>query len=91
MNEKVPSDEPTITFGVLLNGEFSNGVLEKGPLANTPEASEFRSFWGDKTDLRRFQDGSICEAVLWPADSLAAQRSVVEQIVKYLLKRYWKF
>jgi U3 small nucleolar RNA-associated protein 22 len=43
------------------------------PLEN-PEISSskslFRLFWGNKCELRRFQDGSIVEAVVWDANPL---------------------
>jgi len=51
------------------------------------QAAEFREFWGDKSELRRFQDGSISEAVVWlDAKASVAQRRVVcKSIVEYLL------
>ena len=29
------------------------------------KAEGFRSWWGEKAELRRFKDGSILEAVVW--------------------------
>jgi U3 small nucleolar RNA-associated protein 22 len=52
------------------------------------QAEEFRKFWGSKSELRRFQDGGICEAVLWlEKSSIAKKQLVCEQIVKYVLER----
>lgn len=43
--------------------------LDLGPPADSGEAARaFRAFWGDKAELRRFQDGLIAEAVVWEAD-----------------------
>ncbi|XP_064421100.1 nucleolar protein 6 isoform X2 [Latimeria chalumnae] len=75
-----------LSFGLLLDSEFAADVLDKGPQADQPEAAEFRSFWGEKSELRRFQDGSICEAVVWPAQNLYEKRLVPEQIIRHLLQ-----
>jgi len=51
------------------------------------KAEEFRSFWREKSDLRRFPDGSIREAVVWPSNSLADRRMIGSCIVKHILSR----
>ena len=51
------------------------------------QAGEFRGFWGERSELRRFQDGSINEAVVWRGRSVAERRGVVTQIVAHLLHR----
>ncbi|KAM4808387.1 nucleolar protein 6 [Rhinophrynus dorsalis] len=75
-----------LSVGFLLSTEFCSSLLEKGPPADSAEASEFQKFWGQKSELRRFQDGSICEAVVWPGDSLREKRAIPELIVKHLLE-----
>jgi hypothetical protein len=41
-------------------------AVDIGPPADQEvPARAFREFWGDRSELRRFQDGSICEAVVW--------------------------
>ncbi|CAH2258725.1 jg5406 [Pararge aegeria aegeria] len=74
-----------LSFGLILNPENAINIVDKGPPANLPEAEEFRAFWGDKSELRRFQDGSITEACVWDASTLAERRSISRQIVDYLL------
>ena len=49
---------------------------------------KFRSFWGEMAELRRFQDGSICEAVVWDCKTVAERRRVVGKIVKLILNRF---
>ena len=44
-------------------------------------------FWGDKAELRRFQDGSINEAVVWRGGSVGERRGVVTQVITHLLNR----
>ncbi|XP_013142491.1 PREDICTED: nucleolar protein 6 [Papilio polytes] len=73
--------EDKLSFGLVLNSENVMKIVDKGPPANLPESEEFRSFWGEKSELRRFQDGSITEAVVWAADS----RALPTQIVDYLM------
>ncbi|XP_050563748.1 nucleolar protein 6 [Spodoptera frugiperda] len=78
--------EEKLSFGLVLNPENSMNVVEKGPPANLPEAEQFRAFWGDKSELRRFQDGSITETCVWEGETMAERRTVTTQIVNYLMK-----
>jgi len=63
------------------------GVITKGPSAeNASEAASFRAFWGKKSELRRFQDGSIVETLDW-----TSSKSVCEDIASYVLETQWPF
>uniref|UniRef100_A0A8B9CI43 Nucleolar protein 6 n=1 Tax=Anser brachyrhynchus TaxID=132585 RepID=A0A8B9CI43_9AVES len=77
-------DVGPLTFGLLFVPEFAASTLEKGPQADRPEAVEFWNFWGEKSELRRFQDGTICEAVVWEASTVCQKRLIPEQIVRHL-------
>jgi U3 small nucleolar RNA-associated protein 22 len=57
------------------------------------KAFEFREFWGKKSEVRRFQDGSISKAVVWKNGSatLAQKRMICQQIVTYLLNEKFGF
>ncbi|XP_069482963.1 nucleolar protein 6 [Ambystoma mexicanum] len=78
-------DIDLLSFGLILRPEYYNSVLEKGPEADSPKAVEFQRFWGERSELRRFQDGSVCEAVVWAATTIHEKRLIPEQIVKHLL------
>uniref|UniRef100_A0A8C7XNX7 Nucleolar protein 6 n=1 Tax=Oryzias sinensis TaxID=183150 RepID=A0A8C7XNX7_9TELE len=78
--------QPPLSFGLLLKPELASCILEKGPAADNPKAVEFRQLWGSRSELRRFQDGSITEAVLWEGESMCQRRLVPQQIVTYLLQ-----
>lgn len=52
------------------------------------KATAFRSFWGSISELRRFQDGSINEAVVWESSCDAEGRRIVEKIIVHLLNRF---
>ncbi|XP_036597850.1 nucleolar protein 6 [Trichosurus vulpecula] len=75
-----------LSLGLLLQPEGLVSVLEMGPEADHPEAADFRQFWGSRSELRRFQDGSIREAVLWKAESMAEKRLLPHQVITHLLK-----
>lgn len=63
----------------------ANRTVDHGPAAeNKQEAAVFRKFWGEKSELRRFKDGSITESVVWPLKDV----SVTEQIIRYILQHH---
>ncbi|EDO40309.1 predicted protein [Nematostella vectensis] len=83
--------QDSVTIGLILDTDHSDSILDYGPPGdNTLEAAIFREFWGSKSELRRFKDGSILEAVVWPSSSAGERRTVCERIIKYLLNRHGK-
>ncbi|XP_070213271.1 nucleolar protein 6-like isoform X2 [Littorina saxatilis] len=79
----------SLTFGLLTHKSNSLRLLDRGPPANAPEAADFRQFWGEKSELRRFKDGGISEAVVWAFSSgLNQKRSVCSKIVTHVLTRH---
>ncbi|KAJ8673894.1 hypothetical protein QAD02_015384 [Eretmocerus hayati] len=87
--DEIPTDLEIIYIGMQLNPDFSMNILDRGPSANLPEAEAFRKFWGDKSELRRFKDGTICEVVVWQKShaTLAKKRAIPLKVAKYLLER----
>ncbi|KAK5173186.1 U3 snoRNP protein [Saxophila tyrrhenica] len=74
-----------LRIGFAINPDTVNRTVDHGPSAeHKGQAAAFRKFWGDKAELRRFKDGTISETVVWNAGE-----SVLEQIVRYLLR--WHF
>jgi len=53
----------------------------QGPEASCKEAQEFRKFWGDRSELRRFQDGVVKEVVVWSGEKVDVVGSVVRAVV----------
>lgn len=78
-------DQSPLNIGLLLNLEHALSVLERGPPADNPKAAEFRQLWGSRSELRRFQDGAITEAVLWSGSSACDKRLVLLEIITHLL------
>ncbi|XP_061172085.1 nucleolar protein 6-like isoform X1 [Saccostrea echinata] len=78
-----------VMVGLQLNPECAFSVLDKGPPADSAEAKDFRSFWGERSELRRFKDGSVCEAVPWTKRAvLSEKRTVCCRIVQHVLERH---
>ena len=72
-----------IEVGFLLDPETINRLVDRGPLAEEKEAAEsFRKFWGEKAELRRFNDGTISESLVWSGTD---EGPVVQQIMMVLL------
>ncbi|XP_011497829.1 PREDICTED: nucleolar protein 6 [Ceratosolen solmsi marchali] len=89
LNQEIPDDVDRLHVGFQLNPNYCFSIIEKGPGANLPEAHAFRKFWGDKSELRRFKDGTVCEAVIWANENATSseKRQVPQQIIKYLLEQ----
>lgn len=79
----------TLTVSFLIDPDAAHSLLDRGPPADDADAAQaFRQFWGDgKSNLRRFMDGGICEAVVWGGDTVCRKRDVLSQIIPYILKR----
>ncbi|XP_055904570.1 nucleolar protein 6 [Eupeodes corollae] len=91
INEQPKEIEINFRLGFILNPEQAYEILDKGPQANDENAEEFRKFWGSKSELRRFQDGSITESCVWSAsgESFAKKRLIVQRIVEHLLGHHF--
>ncbi|KAK0168959.1 hypothetical protein PV327_002715 [Microctonus hyperodae] len=87
VSEKKINNIGRIFIGFQLNPDYCFSIIDKGPTANLPEAVAFRKFWQQKSELRRFQDGSICEALVWgTGKTISEKRMICKKIVMYLLK-----
>lgn len=76
-----------ITVYIATDPANANRTVDHGPSAeNKQEAASFRKFWGEKSELRRFRDGSILETTVWSAKNPSS--SVLEQIVLYILAKH---
>lgn len=81
-----PAAEETanIRIGVTFDPVHMARQMEFGPPAEEQkEAARFRSFWGEKSELRRFKDGSILECVPWTSTS---PFDLCQEIMRYSLQ-----
>lgn len=85
LNSAPPAQKSNLVLGIVLSSPDFYRLVDRGPPADSPEAAEFREFWGEKSELRRFRDSSILEAVVWRARTACEQREVVLDIVRHLL------
>ncbi|RMZ89054.1 hypothetical protein DV736_g3698, partial [Chaetothyriales sp. CBS 134916] len=84
--QAVKKDDWEVEVSLLLNPETASRLVDHGPSADDQEASkEFRAFWGEKAELRRFRDGSISESLVW-----SAGEPVTLQIFSHLVSRHFK-
>ncbi|KAF2073724.1 hypothetical protein CYY_004957 [Polysphondylium violaceum] len=82
-------EDRIVTVGINVNPENWLSVIDLGPAADHVNAAKFREFWGAKSQIRRFKDGSISEAVTWtPKNNL--RHLVLEEITKYILNLHLK-
>ncbi|KAI9482662.1 MAG: Nrap protein [Benjaminiella poitrasii] len=80
-----------VTVGLLLNSDNAPRLVDQGPDATQAEAiAEFRKFWGSKSELRRFKDGSIVESVVWQTQGYENRTLIVQKICLYLLELHLK-
>ncbi|EJT99650.1 Nrap protein [Dacryopinax primogenitus] len=86
-----PIPNSSIDIGILFNpGQFAR-LIDHGPLADdTAGAATWREFWGDKSELRRFKDGSIQESVVWDASSHEDRSNISSRLVVYILGRHFR-
>ncbi|KAJ1388814.1 Zinc finger, GRF-type [Sesbania bispinosa] len=63
-------------------------MVDIGPNAECKEeAIEFRKFWGEKAELRRFKDGRIAESTVWECEQWA-RHLVLKRIAEHVLSRH---
>ena len=65
--------------------------VDVGPPADdTKAAADFRAFWGAKSELRRFQDGKICESVAWASSDQSStnRHDVTRQLLNYIVPHH---
>lgn len=77
-----------ITVALLLDADNANRIVDHGPSAEDKDAAlSFQKFWGEKSELRRFKDGSILESLVWSDQQ--SKPPVIQQIVLYILHRHF--
>ncbi|KAL8797599.1 MAG: hypothetical protein Q9195_000416 [Heterodermia aff. obscurata] len=76
----------TAYIGIILNADQAYRMVDHGPLGEEKAAAaQYRKFWGEKSELRRFRDGTLSETLIWAQNS---NETVIEQIVRYVIQRH---
>ncbi|KAI7865088.1 Nrap protein [Spinellus fusiger] len=82
-------EQAVLTIGLILNSDHAPRLVDQGPDPQQKEAAQaFRDFWGKKSELRRFKDGSIVESVVWQTHGYENKSLIVQKIVSYLLHHH---
>lgn len=87
-----PNPDIIIDVGILLDPEHASKLVEHGPPPEDTEACEsFRQFWGERAELRRFNDGRIIESVVWELTGKATNErfQIPGRIVRYIVERHF--
>lgn len=92
LTENPPRCCEYLYLGFVVNPELAFNLAEKGPPYIASEASVFRAFWGRIAKLRRFQDGSILESIIWnrQEDMPWEKRQIPMKIITCVLGHHFK-
>ncbi|ETO64236.1 hypothetical protein F444_18189, partial [Phytophthora nicotianae P1976] len=75
-----------VALGLRINSDNALRIVDKGPSADDKVAStQFRQFWRGKSELRRFKDGAIIEAVVWEGIGTENRHRVLDAIVNFII------
>lgn len=88
-SEDTPRDQNDkyVLVGLLTRSDQAFRTVDHGPSPDDKEAAAtFRQFWGEKSELRRFRDGSMSETLIW---ARKPERSVLQQIIRYIILRHF--
>ncbi|KAJ8535203.1 hypothetical protein ON010_g13535 [Phytophthora cinnamomi] len=86
MHDSSPPQLRKVAVGLRINSDNASRIVDKGPSADDNVASsQFRQFWRGKSELRRFKDGAIIEAVVWDGISPENRRRVLDAIVNFIV------
>jgi U3 small nucleolar RNA-associated protein 22 len=92
LSQGLPSGPETIFVGMMLDQEHAFRLVDRGPVAAekpSQMAEAFRELWGNKAELRRFQDGSITESVVWNVQDTDERAHIPVMIVRHILARHF--
>ncbi len=67
------------------NEEEGNASIGTAATLISNNPAIFRAFWGEKSELRKFKDGGIVEAVIWKD---IPSHSIIENACRYIISRH---
>lgn len=88
LTEKPKSQEKSgLEIGILFDPLNVARAVDRGPTAGpsieeTEECEKFRNFWGDRSELRRFERDTIRETLIWKSTT---PFDLCEEIMRYIL------
>ncbi|EGN97143.1 hypothetical protein SERLA73DRAFT_92146 [Serpula lacrymans var. lacrymans S7.3] len=92
ISEVYPSRLTSIYVGLIYDSDHAFRLVDHGPSVedqDSEEAKQFRNFWGEKAELRRFKDGRITESVVWEVKTSDERAHIPSMVVRHLLGRHF--
>ncbi|KAF7327497.1 Mannose-6-phosphate isomerase [Mycena kentingensis (nom. inval.)] len=92
LSQALPTDPYIVYVGLILDTHHAFRLVDHGPAAEEQDptiSQQFRDFWGDKAELRRFKDGRIVESVVWDIASADERARVPAMIIRHVLSRHF--
>ena len=92
ISQGLPTDPTNIFIGLVLDQERAFRLVDQGPSATEPRSHAqvaFCDLWGNKAEVRRFQDGSITESVVWHVQDSDERAHIPVMIVRHILERHF--
>ncbi|OAV92597.1 hypothetical protein PTTG_00743 [Puccinia triticina 1-1 BBBD Race 1] len=88
-----PNESTILQLGLVLDPAHAFNLVTYGPSPDSSplELEKFCKFWGDRSDLRRFQDGSIKQCVNWEVRNPLERMQIIKQIIRWVLIEKLKF
>lgn len=84
LKSQAPPDSSAVWVGIVFDAVNMARQVDQGPTVEEKEAAKkFRQFWGEKSELRRFKDGSILESLIW---TQTTPLGLCEEVARYILK-----
>ena len=79
-----------LTIGFILHPHNALRIVETGPSGDDVDGiAKFRALWGEKSEMRRFKDGTISESVVFDCDNTIQDRAlIVCRMAGHLLARH---
>ncbi|KAI0674034.1 Nrap protein [Trametes maxima] len=91
-SQALPANPPVVHIGVVFDPNHAFRLVDHGPPAEEQESErtkQFRDFWGEKSELRRFKDGSIVESVVWDVKNSDERAHIPSMVIQHLLQRHF--
>lgn len=88
LSDPLPTSPSTVFVGLILDQQQAFRLVDHGPVASeapSHSTEAFRELWGNKAELRRFQDGSIMESVVWHVRDSDERTHIPAMIVRHIL------
>lgn len=79
----------TVEIGINLDASQAFRLVDHGPRPEETQAAEqFKTFWGELSELRRFRDGRVVESVVWNVKGQSQKLTIPRRITQHVIQRH---